>query len=156
MQTVLLIVHLLTSLALIALVLIQQGKGAEAGAAFGAGASATVFGSQGSASFLTRATAALATVFFITSLSLAYLSGKHMHQRSVTEMGGTPASSAPAAPVKKQTPPAPAKVQKGDLPPAPASEPAPADKSAVPAAKAPRGTALPPMPKTGGETTPKK
>ncbi len=72
LHTLILVVHVLVAIALIVLVLLQQGKGADAGAAFGSGASATVFGSQGSASFMTRATAALATVFFVTSLSLAY------------------------------------------------------------------------------------
>ncbi len=68
--------HVLLSVLLIALILFQRGKGAEAGAAFGAGASGTVFGSAGSGSFLTRMTAVLATLFFATSLSLAYLAGK--------------------------------------------------------------------------------
>lgn len=68
--------HVLLSVALIVLILIQRGKGAEAGAAFGAGASGTVFGSAGSGSFLTRLTGVLATLFFATSLSLAYLAGQ--------------------------------------------------------------------------------
>lgn len=68
-----LIFHVFLAIALIALVLLQQGKGADAGAAFGSGASATVFGARGAANFLSRLTAALATVFFLTSLTLAYL-----------------------------------------------------------------------------------
>lgn len=72
METTLIVVHLLLSLGLIGLILIQHGKGADAGAAFGSGASATVFGSRGAASFLSRTTAILATLFFITSLALAY------------------------------------------------------------------------------------
>lgn len=78
MQTILLLVHVLAALGMIGLILMQHGKGADAGAAFGggAGASATVFGSQGSASFVTRLTAGLATLFFITSLALAYFSGQ--------------------------------------------------------------------------------
>ncbi|MBC8520264.1 MAG: preprotein translocase subunit SecG [Gammaproteobacteria bacterium] len=75
MQTILLLVHVFAAVAMVGLILIQQGKGADAGAAFGSGASATVFGSEGSASFMTRLTAGLATIFFITSLSLAYFSG---------------------------------------------------------------------------------
>lgn len=67
------VVHVLAALALIGLILIQQGKGADAGASFGAGASNTVFGSAGSANFLTRATAILAVIFFVTSLGLAWL-----------------------------------------------------------------------------------
>ncbi len=76
MQTILLLVHVLAALGMIGLILMQHGKGADAGAAFGSGASATVFGSQGSASFVTRLTAGLATLFFITSLSLAYFAGQ--------------------------------------------------------------------------------
>ncbi len=70
-ETAIVVVHLLVSLALIGLILLQQGKGADAGASFGAGASQTVFGSQGSGSFLTHATKWLAVVFFVTSISLA-------------------------------------------------------------------------------------
>ena len=71
-ETVVVVIHLLMALGLVVLVLLQQGKGADAGASFGAGASATVFGSQGSATFLSRFTAILAAVFFITSLGLAF------------------------------------------------------------------------------------
>lgn len=71
-ETLIVVLHLVIAVALVGLILIQQGKGAEAGASFGAGASGTVFGSQGSATFLSRVTAILATVFFVTSLGLAY------------------------------------------------------------------------------------
>lgn len=98
MQKVLLVVHICLALGLVGLVLLQRGKGAEAGAAFGAGASSTVFGSQGSASFLTRATAVIATLFFVTSLSLAYMSGQRVESKSVTELA-TPVEPEPAAPV---------------------------------------------------------
>ena len=76
MQTTVLIVHTLIALAIIILVLVQRGKGAEAGAAFGAGASGTVFGSRGSTSFFSRPTAILATAFFATSLALAWISSQ--------------------------------------------------------------------------------
>ena len=76
MQTTVLIVHTLIALGIIILVLMQRGKGAEAGAAFGAGASGTVFGSRGSTRFFSRATAILATAFFATSLSLAWISSQ--------------------------------------------------------------------------------
>ncbi|MBT8768690.1 preprotein translocase subunit SecG [Metapseudomonas boanensis] len=72
LETVVIVVHLLVALGVVGLVLIQQGKGADAGASFGAGASGTVFGSQGSATFLSRVTGILAAVFFITSLGLAF------------------------------------------------------------------------------------
>lgn len=71
LETLVVVVHVVIAVALVGLVLIQQGKGADAGAAFGGGASQTVFGSQGSGSFLTRATTFLAIVFFVTSFSLA-------------------------------------------------------------------------------------
>ena len=75
-QTVALVAHTLIAILLIVLVLMQRGKGADAGAAFGAGASGTVFGARGSASFFSRATAVLATLFFVSSLGLAYLSSQ--------------------------------------------------------------------------------
>jgi preprotein translocase subunit SecG len=71
METLVVIVHVIVAIAIVGLVLLQQGKGADAGAAFGSGASQTVFGSGGSGNFLTRATSIAATIFFITSLSLA-------------------------------------------------------------------------------------
>ncbi|MGI9274672.1 MAG: preprotein translocase subunit SecG [Endozoicomonas sp.] len=71
MESIILIVHVLASVGVIGLILLQQGKGAETGASFGSGASQTVFGSQGSATFMSRTTALLATVFFVTSFSLA-------------------------------------------------------------------------------------
>ena len=70
-ETLVVVLHVLIAVALVTLVLLQQGKGANAGAAFGGGASQTVFGSEGSSSFLTRATTLLAIVFFVTSFSLA-------------------------------------------------------------------------------------
>jgi preprotein translocase subunit SecG len=85
MHSVLLILHIVVAVALASLVLIQHGKGADAGAAFGSGASATVFGASGSANFLTRASAILAAVFFITSLSLAYFSVREPQKESVTQ-----------------------------------------------------------------------
>ena len=75
-QTIVLSAHTIIALLIIALVLLQKGKGAEAGAAFGSGASDTVFGAKGSSNFFSRATAILATAFFISSLSLAYLSSQ--------------------------------------------------------------------------------
>ncbi len=85
MQSVLLIVHLMAAAGLIGLILIQQGKGADMGAAFGSGASGTVFGSQGAGSFITRSTSFMAATFFITSLALAYFSGQVVASKSVTE-----------------------------------------------------------------------
>jgi len=75
-QKAVLIAHTLIALLIILLVLLQRGKGADAGAAFGAGASGTVFGARGSSSFFSRATAVCATLFFVSSLTLAYLSSQ--------------------------------------------------------------------------------
>ena len=75
-QTIVLVTHTIIALLIIVLVLLQRGKGADAGAAFGSGSSGTVFGSQGSSNFFSRSTAILATAFFISSLSLAYLSSQ--------------------------------------------------------------------------------
>ena len=88
MQQLLTVLQILVSVSLIALVLLQQGKGADAGAAFGSGTSGTIFGSRGSASFLSRATAVLAAVFFSNSIALAYISGQSVERESVTERFG--------------------------------------------------------------------
>ncbi|HOB61996.1 MAG TPA: preprotein translocase subunit SecG [Candidatus Competibacteraceae bacterium] len=84
-HTLILIAHIVVAVGLIALVLLQQGKGADAGAAFGSGASATMFGARGSASFLSRTTAILATAFFLTSLTLAYFANQTTGPKSVVE-----------------------------------------------------------------------
>ena len=76
MHKAVLIGHTVIALLIIVLVLLQRGKGADAGAAFGAGASGTVFGARGSSSFFSRATAVCATLFFVSSLTLAYLSSQ--------------------------------------------------------------------------------
>ncbi|WP_422468331.1 preprotein translocase subunit SecG [Endozoicomonas sp. ALC013] len=73
METIILLVHVLVAVGVIAMIMLQQGKGAETGASFGSGASQTVFGSQGSANFLSRTTAILATIFFVTSIGLAMM-----------------------------------------------------------------------------------
>ena len=85
LETVVVVFHLLGALGLVVLVLLQQGKGAEAGASFGAGASNTVFGSQGSATFLSKFTAILAASFFITALGLGYFAKEKAHQ--LTQVG---------------------------------------------------------------------
>ncbi len=113
MQTILVVFHVFLAIGIVGLVLMQHGKGADAGAAFGSGASATVFGARGSASFLSRATAVLAALFFATSLALAYYASQAGKQRSLVEDVATaPASQPPAAPMK-QAP----KADISDLPP---------------------------------------
>ncbi|WP_019558663.1 preprotein translocase subunit SecG [Thioalkalivibrio sp. ALE12] len=81
----LLVVQVAVSIGLIALILMQHGKGADAGAAFGSGASATVFGAAGSANFLSRSTAFLAVVFFLNSLTLAYLAASSPEAESLLD-----------------------------------------------------------------------
>jgi preprotein translocase subunit SecG len=118
METVILIIHVLAAVTLIGLILLQQGKGADMGAAFGSGASSTVFGAQGSASFLTRSTAILATVFFLTSLTLGYFTNQGVSRKSVTET--LLEKSDGKAPVAEDMPSAPAasgnKAATGDIP----------------------------------------
>ena len=84
-NSIVLYIHLLVALMIIVLVLVQRGKGAEAGTGFGSGASGTVFGARGSSNFFSRATGVLATMFFMTSLSLAYLAGQTTAPTSLME-----------------------------------------------------------------------
>jgi len=86
MEKIILVVHVLTALSIIGLIMMQQGKGAEAGASFGGGASQTVFGSEGSGNFFTRATAILATVFFVTSFGLAIVAKQQARVSAVEGM----------------------------------------------------------------------
>jgi preprotein translocase subunit SecG len=102
MYTFLVVVQVLAAVGVIGLVLIQHGKGADAGAAFGSGASGTVFGARGSANFLTRATAVCATVFFVASLSLAYLVQGRKADGSVVD--AVPAAATPAKPASPAVP----------------------------------------------------
>lgn len=165
LENVLWVVHILIAIAICGFVLMQHGKGADMGAAFGSGASGSIFGSAGSANFLSRTTAALATLFFLTSLGLTYYSAQH----SGGVIGGSIMDrAAPTAPATEQpaTPPAETKpAQPADVPTAPTSgaagnnaapaaattnnaAPAAADVPAAPATSAP-------VEKTKGKTAPK-
>jgi preprotein translocase subunit SecG len=129
LQKILMIVHILSAAFIVVLVLIQRGKGADAGAGFGAGASGTVFGARGAATALSRATAILAGVFMVTSLTLAYMGTRSVKVTPDTvldrlaeqENAPVPAPAAPAAPASQ----VPAT--------APASTPAPAPAVPAPA-----------------------
>ena len=139
-QTLAVVFHVLLAFGIVGLVLLQRGKGADAGAGFGAGASGTVFGARGSANFLSRTTAVLATLFFVSSLGLSYLFSKGPAETSVMDRVATqqPATPAPTASI-----PAPA-VDGGApaAPAAPATGPQPAPESApagAPVAPAPAG-----------------
>jgi len=105
LTTVITVVHVLVAIGIVGLVLIQHGKGADAGAAFGAGAagavSGSVFGAKGSGNFLSRSTAVLATMFFLTSLSLAYMA-KTNHEKPTSLMDKVPASET-TTPAEKST-----------------------------------------------------
>ena len=121
MSTLVLIVHLLACLVLVVVVLLQAGKGASIGAAFG-GSSQTVFGSAGAATFLSKLTTAMAIVFMITSLGLAMFSGASGGPSSVMEEVA-PVAEPPAAPAGTQTAPAAPAEEKAAQPAAPAAEP---------------------------------
>jgi preprotein translocase subunit SecG len=99
METLILVIHVLAALSIIGLVLLQHGKGADVGAAFGSGASGSLFGATGSANFLSRATAVLAAVFFLTSMGLTYFSsGRADQKKGVMTTQPVPDNSAPAIP----------------------------------------------------------
>ena len=136
MQQILTILQILIAVGLIGLVLLQQGKGADAGAAFGSGGSGTIFGSRGSASFLSRLTAGLAALFFSNSIALAYISGQSVERESVTERFGVETQ----APVESEPVPAPGTFAR-DVPELPAD-------GAQPAAQ---GSDVPDVPSTQGE-----
>ncbi|MCH2346013.1 MAG: preprotein translocase subunit SecG [Pseudomonadales bacterium] len=87
MQTLIVVIHVIVAIVIVGLVLLQQGKGADAGASFGAGASQTVFGASGSGNFLVKATTIAATIFFITSLSLAIFA---RNERGISNNAGLP------------------------------------------------------------------
>jgi preprotein translocase subunit SecG len=97
LQTAVLVAHVGIALLIIGLVLLQRGKGADAGTGFGAGASGTVFGARGSATFFSRATGVLATLFFATSLGLAYLATQRAAPTSLIEPTPTTESAPPAS-----------------------------------------------------------
>jgi preprotein translocase subunit SecG len=131
LESALLVVHLIVAISLCGLVLLQHGKGADMGAAFGSGSSGSLFGASGSANFLSRTTAALAAVFFLSSLGLTYLGTTHSKPRDAQQgiMGDVPATK--SVDVPKEVPGTPA-----------APAPAPATSS-VPAAPASKGGEVP-------------
>ena len=98
METLVWVVHIIVAIAVIALVLLQHGKGADMGAAFGSGSSGSLFGATGSANFLSRGTAIMATLFFMSSLALAYFGLQQQKPASVLDRTAVPAQTQPAAP----------------------------------------------------------
>src|SRR3990167_116887 len=105
MQSLILVLHVLVAIAIIALVLMQHGRGADVGASFGSGASNTMFGSAGSLPFLMKLTTVLAGIFFITSISLSYLAAHDQKKLDVLDMPVLPAATvqAPVAQPNKTT-----------------------------------------------------
>jgi len=128
MQSILVVVHLFLAIGLVGLILIQHGKGADMGAAFGSGASASVFGSRGASNFLSRTTGILAALFFITSLVLAYFAMQSTEPETLMEEVSAPVqeTALPPVPVSGDLPTV-------DLPNVPeAAMPAEGDVPAVP------------------------
>ena len=164
--TILLAAHIVLAVLLIGVILIQQGKGATAGAAFGSGASSTVFGARGSASFLTRMTSVLALLFFSNSLLLAYLYGQTVEAPSLLDkIAQSPASSS-SAPIVATPEDLPAAIEKaikqGDVPAVPGTSEMslPASSPVTPPADVPGGTvaadsaAPAPVPADGADDVP--
>jgi len=142
MTSILIVIHVLVAIAIVALVLVQHGRGADMGAAFGGG-SQTLFGARGSANFLSRVTALLAAIFFMTSISLAYIYGSTRAPSSITETPAAPAQ--PAAPAG-DVPKAPVQSSGSDVPavPVPAGASTPdAEKAPQPSGSAPEGSSAP-------------
>ena len=119
METLVLVIHVVAALALVGLVLLQHGKGADVGAAFGSGASGSLFGASGSANFLSRTTAILAIIFFVTSLGLTFFSSRKTEHKGVM-------ATQPAAPVQSLPAQIPPTAPAGQAAPSPAGEAAPA------------------------------
>jgi preprotein translocase subunit SecG len=108
LNTLLTIIHFFSAAGIIVLVLVQRGKGADAGAGFGSGASGTVFGARGARTALSRATAVLAAVFMVTSLSLAYVGTRKVAEpTSVLDTLKQSTTSAPAEPAGSTPAPTP-------------------------------------------------
>lgn len=131
-------VQIITALVMIGLVLVQHGKGADMGASFGSGASGSLFGATGSANFLSRSTAACATLFFCCTLALAYMANSDSGARSggsVLDRAATPAGAASAPPASPQIPAdgAATRPPAGVVPAPAAPVPAPAASPAAPA-----------------------
>ena len=132
LRIILTVIQVFSAFAIVGLVLLQRGKGAEAGAGFGAGASGTVFGARGASTALSRATAIFAAIFMINSLALAYMGTKasESQPRTILDEAGDTAPRTPADTAKTPSP-------------ATATVPAPAPTTPAPAPAAPEGTAPP-------------
>jgi preprotein translocase subunit SecG len=137
LSTVLLALQMLSALVMIGLILVQHGKGADMGAAFGSGGSGSLFGASGSANFMSRATAVLAAVFFVSTLALAYFSGVRptssgsvLEKAAVVAPAGTSSAAAGSAPIPTGTQPVPTNANSAAAPAV--AVPAPAASGAAP------------------------
>src|SRR5260370_1121211 len=131
-ETALLGVHVLVAIVLVGFVLLQHGKGADMGAAFGSGSSGSLFGAAGSANFLSRTTAILATVFFLSSLGLTYFGSMRTGPKDIMKEGAQPTAAQPPATDTKES-------KQGDVP----QDAAPAAQETAPAAAAKGGESKP-------------
>jgi preprotein translocase subunit SecG len=138
LTTLLIVVQVASAIAIIILVLLQHGKGADMGAAFGGGASGSLFGATGSANFLSRSTAVVATVFFLATLGLAWTGSTLKRPASG---GGGVMETVPAAPAVPKDIPLPQNTAPAGAPPGAAPATAPATPAVQPGAPAPAGTA---------------
>jgi preprotein translocase subunit SecG len=138
LHSILLFIHIISATCIVALVLVQRGKGADAGAGFGAGASGTVFGARGATTALSRATAILAGIFMVTSLTLAYMGTRaaprapstvldQLAEQEINQVPAVPPATGAATDAAPAQPAAPA--------PAPAVPPATSPAPVVPPAK---------------------
>lgn len=122
LRNLLMVLHGFLTLAIVGLVLLQRGKGADAGAGFGAGASGTVFGARGSATFFSKLTAVLATLFFLTSMSLAWFATRPLAERSESIVDTLPPAPEVPAGIGGDAPPALAAPDAAPQEPPPATE----------------------------------
>ncbi len=120
MENLVLVIHVLASLGVICLVLLQHGKGADMGAAFGSGASGSLFGVSGSSNFLSRATAIFVAIFFVTSLTLAYMASHRSEGESVIKLQTNAATTSDKSSAQDSLKPADAEPT-GDKPAAPST-----------------------------------
>ena len=134
LNSLLIVIQVICAVAIIVLILLQHGKGADMGAAFGSGASGSLFGASGSANFLSRSTAVLASIFFLTTIGLAYTATAARSAAARADHGGVMSTAGKGAPA----------------PAAPGTPAAPTGPTGMPGPAAPAGSAAP----GGGENAP--
>ncbi len=132
-QSIVLALHVLVAICVIGFVLLQHGKGADMGAAFGGGSSGSLFGAAGSANFLSRTTAVLATLFFATSIALTWFGSRDATPQGVMEQGVMGRTSSPAAPTDVPQPAGKGSAGAGNAAGAPAGGTVPATSGSAPA-----------------------